>query len=77
MDFGSVTPIGDTHRGGVAVVRGLVHGTPVVAFCTDATRMGGALGYADLSQRIVDAVETAHPGALSGDRASGTPGAPN
>jgi acetyl-CoA/propionyl-CoA carboxylase carboxyl transferase subunit len=43
---------------GVASARGSVHGTPVVAFATDATFMGGSLG-AECSVRIVAAIETA------------------
>ncbi len=42
----------------VQVVTGRVGGRPIIAFCTDATRMGGALGQAG-SDRIVEATDTA------------------
>ncbi|GLY16550.1 propionyl-CoA carboxylase subunit beta [Kineosporia sp. NBRC 101677] len=42
----------------VQVVRGEIDGVKVIAFCTDATRMGGALGQAG-SDRIVEATDTA------------------
>ncbi|MEV0899269.1 carboxyl transferase domain-containing protein [Actinoplanes sp. NPDC049802] len=43
---------------GVLHGRGRVDGTPAVAFATDATRMGGALGLAGC-RRIVTAIDTA------------------
>ncbi|GAA4432978.1 acyl-CoA carboxylase subunit beta [Actinokineospora soli] len=48
-------PAGET---GVVAAAGLVDGTPVVAFCTDATRMGGAMRREGCA-RIVEAIETA------------------
>jgi acetyl-CoA/propionyl-CoA carboxylase carboxyl transferase subunit len=43
---------------GVVAARGEVDGTPVIAFATDATRKGGALG-TDGCRHIVDAVDAA------------------
>ncbi|MBG0813185.1 acyl-CoA carboxylase subunit beta [Planomonospora sp. ID82291] len=43
---------------GVTAVHGLVGGAPVVAYCTDARTMGGALGAAGAA-RVVEAVEAA------------------
>jgi acetyl-CoA/propionyl-CoA carboxylase carboxyl transferase subunit len=43
---------------GVVAVQGRIEGEPVVAYCTDATRMGGSLGAAE-SDRIIDAIELA------------------
>ena len=43
---------------GVTAVRGRIDGAPVIAYCTDATTMGGALGAAG-AQRIVEAIEAA------------------
>ncbi|MGQ0838200.1 acyl-CoA carboxylase subunit beta [Actinokineospora sp.] len=49
------------HDGGacaVSVVRGRIGGSPVVAYCTDATTLGGSLGAAE-ADRIIDAIELA------------------
>ncbi|WP_433728987.1 acyl-CoA carboxylase subunit beta [Actinoplanes sp. CA-051413] len=43
---------------GVSVARGLVAGQRIIAYCTDATRMGGAIGGAG-SRHIVEAIDTA------------------
>jgi acetyl-CoA/propionyl-CoA carboxylase carboxyl transferase subunit len=43
---------------GVVAARGTVHGSRAVAFCTDATVMGGAMGR-DGCRHIVDAIDTA------------------
>ncbi|MEU8268624.1 carboxyl transferase domain-containing protein [Sphaerisporangium sp. NPDC049002] len=58
LDPGSPVPLHGDDDSGVRAVRGLVDGAPVVAYCTDATRMGGALGAAG-AMRIVEAIETA------------------
>ncbi|MGN3955135.1 acyl-CoA carboxylase subunit beta [Streptomyces sp. WAC8370] len=58
LDPGSVAPVGPVDGCGVARVTGLIDGAPVVAFCTDATSMGGALGAAG-ADRIVEAIEFA------------------
>ncbi|TFV62489.1 UNVERIFIED_ORG: acyl-CoA carboxylase subunit beta [Bacillus sp. AZ43] len=43
---------------GVLSARGTVQGSPAIAFCTDATVMGGAMGV-DGCRHIVDAIDTA------------------
>jgi acetyl-CoA/propionyl-CoA carboxylase carboxyl transferase subunit len=43
---------------GVLYARGEIDGTPAVAFATDGTRMGGAMGY-EGCRHIVDAIDTA------------------
>jgi acetyl-CoA/propionyl-CoA carboxylase carboxyl transferase subunit len=47
-----------TGGSGVATARGLVNGTPVIVYCTDASRMGGAIGV-DECPLIVEAIDTA------------------
>ncbi|MBL7492869.1 acyl-CoA carboxylase subunit beta [Frankia sp. AgW1.1] len=58
LDPGSLTPLGPWDDSGVLAARGRIHGVPVTAYCTDATRMGGALGAAG-ADRIVEAINTA------------------
>lgn len=58
LDAGSQTPLGDPSRGDVRAVRGRIDGAPVVAYCTDGTRMGGAIGFAECGQ-ITDAIDIA------------------
>ena len=48
-------PAGDTE---VRTAAGRINGARVIAYCTDATKMGGALGAAG-SRRIVEAIELA------------------
>jgi acetyl-CoA/propionyl-CoA carboxylase carboxyl transferase subunit len=43
---------------GVVAVQGRINGARVVAYCTDATRMGGSLGRPE-ADRIIDAIEVA------------------
>jgi acetyl-CoA/propionyl-CoA carboxylase carboxyl transferase subunit len=43
---------------GVVAVRGRIDGAPVVAYCTDATRLGGSLSTAE-ADRIIDAIDVA------------------
>ena len=38
------TPLSSMQGGGVLAVEGSVHGRPTIAFCTDETVRGGALG---------------------------------
>jgi len=49
-------PVND--RSGAMPARGTINGCPVVAFATDATTMGGAMGSAGC-RNIVDAIDTA------------------
>jgi acetyl-CoA/propionyl-CoA carboxylase carboxyl transferase subunit len=58
LDAGSWSAAPEAVAGGVCWVTGRISGTPVVAYCTDATTMGGALGATD-ADRIIDAIETA------------------
>ncbi|MCK2216269.1 acyl-CoA carboxylase subunit beta [Actinomadura sp. ATCC 31491] len=62
LDAGSAVPLHpageDGDDSGVLAVHGTVGGAPVVAYCTDARRMGGALGAAGAA-RIVAGIETA------------------
>ncbi|MFG1825047.1 acyl-CoA carboxylase subunit beta [Microbispora bryophytorum] len=57
LDPGSLSPIHDGD-GGVVSARGTAQGTAVIAFATDATRMGGALGTAGC-RAIVQAIDLA------------------
>jgi acetyl-CoA/propionyl-CoA carboxylase carboxyl transferase subunit len=58
FDEGSMRPLGPRDDSGVLGARGTVHGSPAIAFCTDATVMGGAMGF-DGCRHIVDAIDTA------------------
>ncbi|MEW9532107.1 acyl-CoA carboxylase subunit beta [Microbispora sp. NPDC049125] len=58
LDADSVTPLHAPDDSGVLAVSGRVDGDPVVAFCTDATKMGGAIG-ADSTAHIVHAIDLA------------------
>lgn len=51
LDQGSLRLISDDDDSGMLAAVGTVHGTPVVAFCSDATVMGGAMG--DVGCRVV------------------------
>ncbi|MCW2491673.1 MAG: pccB [Frankiales bacterium] len=44
LDPGSLVPLHPRDDSGLYAVRGMVNGSPVVAFCTDALKMGGAMG---------------------------------
>ena len=44
LDEGSVTFLGPDDGSGMRAATGTVHGRPVVAFCSDVTVMGGAMG---------------------------------
>jgi acetyl-CoA/propionyl-CoA carboxylase carboxyl transferase subunit len=58
LDSDSVQPLFPPDHGDVWVVRGEITGQPVIAFCTDATTMGGALG-AEGCARIAAGIDTA------------------
>jgi acetyl-CoA/propionyl-CoA carboxylase carboxyl transferase subunit len=58
FDQGSVTHLSPDDESGMLAATGLVDGTAVVAFCSDATVMGGAMGH-DGCQVVVDAYERA------------------
>ncbi|XVV00199.1 carboxyl transferase domain-containing protein [Actinosynnema sp. CA-248983] len=58
LDDDSLLPLHPADDSGVVAVRGRVDGAEVVAYCTDATRMGGALGL-DGASHIVTAIDAA------------------
>jgi acetyl-CoA/propionyl-CoA carboxylase carboxyl transferase subunit len=58
FDRGTLRLLAPRDDSGVLAARGEVDGTPVVAFATDATRMGGAMG-TEGCRHIVDAIDTA------------------
>ncbi|MGX5657330.1 acyl-CoA carboxylase subunit beta [Geodermatophilus nigrescens] len=58
FDAGSMSLLVPRDTSGVMAARGTVAGSRVVAFCTDATVMGGAMGI-DGCRHIVDAIDTA------------------
>jgi acetyl-CoA/propionyl-CoA carboxylase carboxyl transferase subunit len=58
LDPGSLRPLAPFDNSGVYAVRGVVAGGPVVAYATDPTKMGGAMG-SDGCRHIVDAIDTA------------------
>lgn len=58
LDPDSAVALGPADGCGVIRVTGRIDGAPVVAFCTDATSMGGALGAAG-ADRIVQAIDVA------------------
>jgi acetyl-CoA/propionyl-CoA carboxylase carboxyl transferase subunit len=58
LDPGSVAGLVPYDASGVWAVRGRIGGVRVVAYCSDATKMGGAMGVAGC-RHIVTAIETA------------------
>jgi acetyl-CoA/propionyl-CoA carboxylase carboxyl transferase subunit len=58
FDAGSLRLLAPRDDSGVLWARGEIDGTPAVAYATDATRMGGAMGTVGC-QHIVDAIDTA------------------
>jgi acetyl-CoA/propionyl-CoA carboxylase carboxyl transferase subunit len=58
FDDGSVALLHPRDDSGVLAAHGTIDGAPAVAFCTDATIMGGAMGMAGCLH-IVDAIDTA------------------
>lgn len=58
LDVGTLEPLRPRDDSGVFAVRGAIAGSPVIAFCTDALKMGGALGL-DGCQHIELATDTA------------------
>ncbi len=58
FDRGTLRTISGRDDSGVISGRGQIDGTPVVAFATDATRMGGAMG-TEGCQHIVEAIDLA------------------
>ena len=58
LDEDSLSGLHATDTSGVWAVRGRIDGSKVIAYCTDATRMGGAMGH-EGCRHIVEAIETA------------------
>ncbi|QQQ77786.1 acyl-CoA carboxylase subunit beta [Saccharothrix sp. 6-C] len=58
LDPGSVAPLRPRDGSGMFAVRGRINGAKVVAYCSDATRMGGALG-SEGCRHIVEAIDVA------------------
>ncbi|MGN9843366.1 acyl-CoA carboxylase subunit beta [Nonomuraea sp. H19] len=58
LDAGSVVPLHEADASGVTAVRGRVAGRDVIAYCTDALNMGGAMG-AEGCRWIVAAIDAA------------------
>jgi acetyl-CoA/propionyl-CoA carboxylase carboxyl transferase subunit len=58
FDAGSLRLLAPRDTSGVQYARGEIDGTPAIAFATDATKMGGAMGY-EGCRHIVDAIDTA------------------
>jgi acetyl-CoA/propionyl-CoA carboxylase carboxyl transferase subunit len=58
FDHGSLRLLQPRDDSGVMAARGEVDGTPVIAFATDATKMGGAIGD-EGCRHVVDAIDTA------------------
>jgi acetyl-CoA/propionyl-CoA carboxylase carboxyl transferase subunit len=58
LDNGSLVGLHPPDGSGVTAVRGLIDGRPVLAYCTDATTMGGAMG-AEGCRHIVAAIDLA------------------
>ncbi|WP_223208184.1 acyl-CoA carboxylase subunit beta [Actinopolyspora erythraea] len=58
LDTESVVPLYQRDDSGVLAVRGRIDGSPVIAYCTDGTVKGGAMGSAGCA-RIVTAIDTA------------------
>jgi acetyl-CoA/propionyl-CoA carboxylase carboxyl transferase subunit len=58
FDLGSMRLLAPRDTSGVVAARGTVEGSPTIAYCTDATVMGGAMGL-DGCRHIVDAIDAA------------------
>ncbi|GGM61320.1 putative propionyl-CoA carboxylase beta chain 6 [Longimycelium tulufanense] len=58
LDVDSMAPLRPKDASGVYAVRGRINGAKAVAYCTDATKMGGAMG-SEGCRHIVEAIDTA------------------
>ncbi|MGW4498024.1 acyl-CoA carboxylase subunit beta [Micromonospora sp. NPDC004336] len=58
FDTGSLRLMAPRDTSGVLWARGEIDGTPAIAYATDATRMGGAMG-TEGCRHVVDAIDTA------------------
>jgi len=58
FDPDTLVPLRPRDTSGVFATRGRIHGAKVIAYCTDATKMGGAMG-SEGCRHIVEAIDTA------------------
>jgi acetyl-CoA/propionyl-CoA carboxylase carboxyl transferase subunit len=58
LDAETLIPLRPRDASGVFPARGRINGAKVIVYCTDATKMGGAMG-AEGCRHIVDAIDTA------------------
>ncbi len=58
FDSGTLAELAPRDASGAFAARGCIDGTTVIAYCTDATTMGGAMGWQGC-QHIVTAIDTA------------------
>jgi acetyl-CoA/propionyl-CoA carboxylase carboxyl transferase subunit len=58
FDAGTLRLMMQPDTSGVLIARGEIEGTPAIAYCTDATKMGGAMGI-EGCKHIVDAIDAA------------------
>ena len=58
FDPDAMAPLRPRDASGVLTARGRIGGTKVIAYCTDATKMGGAMG-TEGCRHIVEAIDTA------------------
>ncbi|MGH3622578.1 MAG: acyl-CoA carboxylase subunit beta [Sciscionella sp.] len=58
LDEDSLVLLRPADSSGVQIVRGRIDGARVIAYCTDATKMGGAMG-AEGCRHMVEAIDTA------------------
>jgi acetyl-CoA/propionyl-CoA carboxylase carboxyl transferase subunit len=58
MDPGSIRPLHTVDSSGVLAARGRIEGSSVIAYCTDATRSGGAMG-AEGCRHLANAIDAA------------------
>ncbi|MGF7239308.1 MAG: carboxyl transferase domain-containing protein, partial [Frankia sp.] len=58
FDPGTLRPLSPNDAVGASVAGGLVHGMTTIAFCTDGSRQGGAVGLAE-ADRIAGAIDMA------------------
>src|SRR5215204_118157 len=58
VDPGTTIPLRPRDSSGVFIARGRIDGAKVIVYCTDATKMGGAMG-AEGCRHIVEAIDTA------------------
>ena len=58
LDDGTAATLHASDTSGVLAMRGRIDGSKVIAFCTDGTRMGGAMGH-EGCRHIVDAIDMA------------------